>query len=824
MATSAARTPPARRASTSNHAATSIARGATARSAVSPKVAASLNGTTRRTSSSRPSSLASTAEADAAANEGLAAALKKETEEKEELLVRVQNKDQNISELASENAQLSAALNAAETRLSELYADQARIEEETATRLELVDRLRLQVQELEREKRDVLRRYNEQATTFDAERQSFYDNEQHLKSRIQSLVQARKSEELHHKASTQSFGEPSIPEEDNTFGEVEQVEATRNAATSSGFQRTEPDEACEPAEMTSLRLELSTLSTSYTSLQTTVQHLSSQLLDLKRVNAQLQEENESYNILLRERTLNGQFDILKSASTKQIDEGSMEGVEGDDEEYTGDDQSAFPSRSRTPLDPVDELAEDMDSAVYGEEHDQDTFVPDDTGSYSSAGNRERSRRAGRGNRRAVASSSSPPPKGESLAGLPVAGPGLDLAAELGRAENSAMFNGTVDQFESRDRSSSNAKAKKGKRQSMDRKAPDAKVEPAKDLDTLRNEVKSLKDANKALSLYASKIIDRIIAQEGFEHVLAADYEKSPTSPTKKQSSQNPAAEEVPKKKARPQSAIFGLSFPSTEPVQSQPSQNGVAPTSPTIPVEQTATTRTQRRSLSFDWRPSFSMFGGSSDKKPEVNSNLRPLTLRPGGSSVITARKLDTQEDDEDRKERERLHATMKLMGINKPVSPTPTSPNVNSPKTFLSTPSSTPASTPNPQSEATSPKPAQPSRFSFFRSRSNTSENSVNSTNSAPARSGSNLTAEALERAEAETTLQALDEREKALSAEIAKGSNGGFTELPSRRQRGEGRSKKSRLSGGSGSGSTVWSAGMSTHKEESGDEAGRA
>lgn len=78
------------------------------------------------------------------------------------------------------------------------------------------------------------------------------------------------------------------------------------------------------------------------------------------------------------------------------------------------------------------------------------------------------------------------------------------------------------------------------------------------------------------------------------------------------------------------------------------------------------------------------------------------------------------------------------------------------------------------------------------------------------------NLTQEALERSEAESSLAALDEREKVLSAEISKGSNGGFTELPSRRQRGEEwRSRRSRRSGESGSGSTVWSAGMSTHRE---------
>ncbi len=40
------------------------------------------------------------------------------------------------------------------------------MEEETATRLDLVDMLRTQVLELEREKRDVIRRYDEQVNIF----------------------------------------------------------------------------------------------------------------------------------------------------------------------------------------------------------------------------------------------------------------------------------------------------------------------------------------------------------------------------------------------------------------------------------------------------------------------------------------------------------------------------------------------------------------------------------------------------------------------------------------------------------------------------------
>ncbi|KAJ3547582.1 hypothetical protein NMY22_g1594 [Coprinellus aureogranulatus] len=111
------------------------------------------------------------------------------------LLLQVQDKEATIATLSTENKNLTSALNAAETRLHELYNEQSRWEMEMAQRIEVTDKLREQVREIEREKRDLQRRYNEQTSSFEAERQAFYDNEQHLKSRIQSLTQARKRAE-----------------------------------------------------------------------------------------------------------------------------------------------------------------------------------------------------------------------------------------------------------------------------------------------------------------------------------------------------------------------------------------------------------------------------------------------------------------------------------------------------------------------------------------------------------------------------------------------------------------------------------------------------
>ncbi|THH30068.1 hypothetical protein EUX98_g4127 [Antrodiella citrinella] len=720
-----------------------------------------------------------------------------------QLLVQLQDKEQSITTLKTENDNLSSALHSAESRLAELYADQSRMEEEMAARIEVVEKLRNQVRDLEKEKRDVQRRYNEQTATFEAERQAFYDNEQHLKSRIQSLSQARKQPLV-----PLSPSRASIAESETENEEDEPVEQTSDAKQ----DITDPEQ--EPAEMTALKLELSTLSTSYTSIQSTLLLLQSQLVDLKRVNNELQEENESYNILLRERTLNGQFDVLKMGASSVGDGSDASGTEEEDDGDKNDAES-FKSRATghsSTLDRVDEA----------EEHEHDVGLDPGFGELSTAAGvdapdveeseemQARNPRSRHSRKRSSVSA----PRGESLANLPITGPGLDLAAELGRAENKDTFDGHS-ALENERPAAAPKNKKKGKK-TLDRKASSLSVhgqENTMSLDALRSEVKNLKDANKALSLYASKIIDRIISQEGFEHVLAVDYEKSPTTPatagftTFSNITNSPAPQPPVTKKTRPQSAIFSLgsTTPTFPPIERLTTFDSIAPAQTASPSSNTSsppapsTSRT-RRSMSFDWK-TFSMF---SDKKAEPSPNLRPLTLK-AGAPITGARKLETYEDEEDRRERERLHATMKLMGIEKPPSTTP----LGSPLPLTSKSVSAPesgADTPTTPSTAVAPPS---SRFSFFRRTNSMTTNSDSSSiNSSPkpppAGINTNLTSEALEQAEAEGSLAALDAHERQLSVEIANGGGGGFTEIS--RRSGDRRSSRR-----SGSGSTVWSAGMS-------------
>lgn len=582
----------------------------------------------------------------------------------------------------------------------------------------------------------------------------------------------------------------------------------------------------EPAEMTALKLELSTLSTSHASLHATLALLQSQLNDVQRVNHELQEENESYNILLREKTLSGQFDIMRMGGV-----GDTSDQSGDDEDIqdSGSLGSRHTGRSRSTLDPVDELAEEQDEQVQkAEKPDLDpAFEHADEQAEVVQLDEPSSRNARRGHGRKRSSVIAP--HGESLANLPITGPGLDLAAELGRAENKDMLDTPLEDRTILNKSRKNKKTHGNETSRKVSATSEQGVEfptlPTNDIEYLRSEVKSLKDANKALSLYASKIIDRIISQEGFEHVLAADYEKipprTPATPATTFDSLRSSHLSVPASKARPQSMVFSRSTP------------GSATASPNMPPVERLTTfeslnaanrapppvRASRRSLSFDWK-SFSMFGGGGDKRAEP---FRPLTLNVKSPAITTARKLDTYEDEEDRKERERLNATMKLMGIEKPA-PSPPSPLPPMLKSF-STPAQGNDNTSNiPPSpaltapnSATSPTPT--ARFSFFRrSLSMVSRSETSSTGSSlqgsprPPTATPELTQEALEQAEVVNNLVALDAHERQLSVEIAKGSGGGFTEIV-RRNAGERRSSRR-----SGSGSTVWSAGMSKH--EDGDE----
>ncbi|KAG8715946.1 hypothetical protein FRC11_012565 [Ceratobasidium sp. 423] len=714
-------------------------------------------------------------------SEVLEGALRREVEEKEALMMRLANRDDAIAQLESRLANLDTTMVQGESRLSELYAEQERweaeraaLEKQIAKKTTIIDKLRIQLRELEKENRECTRRLTEQAAQFESERQAFYDNTTHLKSRIQSLTdQQREWKERLREEEEQELKEEAAAAEAEAEAEVQTSTDPENPSVESPVipARKRPfhhrlrssidREAVEPPEMTALKLELSTLNTSHGSLGQTVKTLQSQLADLERVNLTLQEENEAFTMLLREKTLNGQMNMLRRSDSRSPSPAPSEGEQPEQEK---EDESEGASARSGLLSPVQSPPPRARTHSRAPRPNRGTSPARSTKSGKSA----------KSGRRVTAETLA----AETLANLPVAGPGLDLAAELGRAESIRLEDDLG--------------------QSQDPEEPEAPKEDEAmkaikaELEALKAEIKTLKEENKGLTLYASKIIDRIISQEGFEEILAVDYRKP-----QEEKKPAPALAPAPRKTLLQRAASLSISS-STPPVTAarpplkittDASVDGApGPDSPATPMG-----RREKRGLSMDWSR-LNPFGTKVPSTPVEDvrtSGLKPLTLGKTPSVkeepelIVGGRKLDNQEDEDDRIERERLHAEMKLMGIEKtPSIHTPSATSFAAAGQALVDPvSRSSSSTPSlggmvgwgkrPNSGPSQKQPAG-GRVPTGELRAEHLELLSDD--------GHSLHSAEHEVREVENRMAALAEKEKHLSAEIAKGKGGGFTEPPAR------------------------------------------
>ncbi|KZT55504.1 hypothetical protein CALCODRAFT_349987 [Calocera cornea HHB12733] len=716
--------------------------------------------------------------------------LRREQEEKENLSVKLEDAHKASQELESTVASLRSSLQLAESRLSQLSADALRTENTLSEQSEVIAALRSQLSSVERDRRDDEKRYREQSAAFEAERQAQWEGEQAARHRLERLEERLRRAE----ARAAHVGHEAEPNNDMLVEEEE----TDTPKIAHPPKVEEGGQQEEPPEMTMMRLEMDSLSGAYASLQSTHQMLLQEMADVKRVNQQIQEENESYNVLLRERTLAGTFHLPGTSPYS-------DSISLDEDVY---------SKAGSRLDPVSEDAE----ALEAEAEESDLFPPapiqreteSPVPSNPSSG-RQRRRRTSAGSGKGV---------GESLAGFPVSGPGEDLAAELGRAEARDVVPEVAVESP---------------------RYP--KKEDGQSVSSMRAEIQALKDANKALSLYAAKILDRIIADEGFEHVLAADYNKdgsanAPSSSRPERGASLSRSKTVGGHGRRPASTTLAG-------VRDQPQeQMSLVPppmsTSKSDPPSVTQAQQAKRRSMSIDWK---GLFGGGQQEKK--NENLRPLSLataampaapKPPTQAMPPARPRfiprDTEEDEEDRKERERLNATMKLMGIERASSQREREQALDDLShleaariagglggaTKGDRRRSSMYRSPSPNLGA-SPQPRVPATMAYRLS--------------ADLSANGGLTSDALAEAGAAHALAELDAEEKRISEQLAKGKpyQGGFTpsarELaeanadggngaaPGLMRRSSRRARTGRESSGTmsvGSVSTVWSAGRAS------------
>ncbi|GAA5970673.1 hypothetical protein JCM3765_005263 [Sporobolomyces pararoseus] len=645
--------------------------------------------------------------------------------ESNELHVEDEVNEDGIREKEKEESEekirdLERELNDVRERESEIRRDQERMEEELAGRIEVLEKLRASVRELERDKRETLKRYREQSDSFDSERQSWYDQEQHYKSRIQNLSTQRKSNKSLTNVITPEEEHQSLENSEEPLVESETITPTTTNAFSPP-RSPAPTSASAPTPLElSLQSQLDTLQTAHSSLSTSLRTLQTEMTDLKRVYKDLQEENESYEILLGEKTLSGEVTgtdfFRKSFSWGEggtLDGGGGGGVDGRNGNawtgfgFQGGLEAVGEEDGDLDVEEDDEESEsESESEEEGEEEDIEKILLESkgTGSIGSGAVSAQSSTTKRRSSRRSRSIALAHAKRHSTSFVPSLSGGLDLAAELEAAQKEEELDEV--EIEKKREKEERRNRKREERENKKREATAARRDGSQSmpvgLEELHLEIKQLREANKALTLYVSKIVDRVCSQEGFEKVLAVDYRTNNTTPKADNNSsspkhsqpEEPAPSEPPAttKKPRPVSTSFfsrasvspgpTTKEPST-PKTAGPSSTGLAQTpSSASSVGSTTTTTTNgpRRSGGLTWDGISSVFGfGSSSapsatQSPSISSSLsrsttttlsngiKPLML----STPEGARRLSiSDEDEDDMIERERLRVDMSRHGID---------------------------------------------------------------------------------------------------------------------------------------------------------------
>ncbi|CAH7690485.1 hypothetical protein PPACK8108_LOCUS25842 [Phakopsora pachyrhizi] len=376
--------------------------------------------------------------------------------------------------------ELVGSIDRLESQLSEAYEAKSEVE-----RLE---------KELERvksiSKENERKRFTD-VDEFESTKATWLQEEAQLRSKLTSAL-SEKSELQ--KLLAQSAGSP-IKESDLS-PEPSPLVSTKNE----GRSVTHVPDPVLVAALESANQEKTVALAQLEKLVANAEQLKNQLTDLERVNSQLMDDNESYQILVGEKTLMGGFDVKEFLRANDFDP-----------QLSGAQLSSASSSTGPSLAEVEEEDEDEDEVEEGEEEEDEI----ERAVLESHG-------AGSRNMGAVEAGvmRSPKPKAKKR-GNNSTGGGLDLAAELAQAEENEETSIRVKKAEER----------KNFRKEL----------KEKDI-----EIKKLQDAQKALVLYISKILDRIQAHEGFEKVLSSEYGhsspakisgRSPPPPT----SPNPAA-------------------------------------------------------------------------------------------------------------------------------------------------------------------------------------------------------------------------------------------------------------------------------------------
>ncbi|RMJ22132.1 hypothetical protein PHISP_06995 [Aspergillus sp. HF37] len=226
------------------------------------------------------------------------------------------------AETASE--QYRKQLGVLQMRLDEAVSERGKLEDQAHEKDSKVETLNSEIRDHVRQMRDLEQTHEMERNAMLQEKEQQASHEEEMQATIQRLKDSLSQKDMKINADSDrnnisrspSFRNRSSPEVDGQFAPSSQLE--RSPSRNNSQILLQKDKLIE-----SLRLELAESQIKQVEMENKGggrhQELEKELLDARMANARLMEDNESYQLLLSERTLNGDFtkgDFMREANTE----------------------------------------------------------------------------------------------------------------------------------------------------------------------------------------------------------------------------------------------------------------------------------------------------------------------------------------------------------------------------------------------------------------------------------------------------------------------------------------------------------------------------
>ncbi|KAA8650453.1 hypothetical protein EYZ11_000864 [Aspergillus tanneri] len=241
----------------------------------------------------------------------------------------IEDLKEQLQKAESASEQYRKQLGVLQMRLDETVSEQGKLEDHAHEKDSKIEALNSEIREHVRQIRDLEQAHELERNAMLQEKEQQASREEEMQATIQRLKESLSQKDMRFNADgdknvsrSSSFRNRSSPEVDGQFAPSSQIE--RSPSRNNSKLLLQKDKLIE-----SLRLELAESQIKLVEMENKGggrrRELEKELLEARMANARLMEDNESYQLLLSERTLNGDF--TKGDFMREVNPDASEGKE-----------------------------------------------------------------------------------------------------------------------------------------------------------------------------------------------------------------------------------------------------------------------------------------------------------------------------------------------------------------------------------------------------------------------------------------------------------------------------------------------------------------